>query len=115
MSVFLDTFGRPKREITCECERTGEPNLAQALQLANGETVNRKIADTKGRLARLIAEKKPLAEVIDELYLVTFSRKATSAERVQAEKLVASAPDTKVGLEDLFWALLNSKEFLFNH
>ena len=114
-SYFLDTLGRPQRVITCECERTTEPNLAQALHVANGELVNRKIADPKGRLAALLADEADNAALIAELYLVTLSRPPTSAEIEQCSALLADVPTRREGAEDLFWALINSKEFLFVH
>src|SRR5207302_3434285 len=114
-SDFLEVFGRPERVIACECERTVEPNMAQALHLMNSDFVQNKIASDKGRLARLLAAKKSDDEIIEELYLVTFSRPPTPAERERAAKSVAAAPGKKEGFEDLLWALLNSREFLFNH
>jgi hypothetical protein len=114
-STFLDTFGRARRQTTCECERTGEPNIAQALHLMNGDVLNRKIADPKGRLARLRAAEQPLTAIIEELYLATFSRPPSGAEARNAEALVHSAPTVDEGLQDLLWALLNAHEFVFNH
>ncbi len=114
-STFLDTFGRAQRQVTCECERTGDPNVAQALHLMNGDLVNNKIGQPGARVAKLVAAKKSTAEIVDELYLVTFSRPPSDAERHKAEELIAAAPNQKIGVEDLLWALLNAHEFLFNH
>jgi hypothetical protein len=114
-STFLDTFGRAKRQITCECERTGDPNISQALNLMNGDLLNKKIVDANGRLAKLLAGKRTTREVIDELYLVTFSRPPSEEEINEAESLVAAAPTPQDGLQDLLWALLNAHEFVFNH
>lgn len=114
-STFLDTFGRAKRQIACECERTGDPNISQALNLMNGDLLNKKIADANGRLAKLLAAKRTTREVIDELYLVTFSRPPSDEEINEAESLVAAAPTQQDGLQDLLWALLNAHEFVFNH
>ncbi len=114
-SSFLDTFGRAQRQIACECERTGDPNVAQALNLMNGDLLNRKVADANGRLAKLIAAKKSNAEIIDELCLVTFSRPPSPDELKEFESLVAAAPSPNDGLQDLLWALLNAHEFVFNH
>jgi hypothetical protein len=114
-SPFLDTFGRAKRQVTCECERTGDPNVAQALNLMNGDLLNRKIADPNGRLAKLLEASKPIGELVEELYLVTFSRPPTPDEQKAAEELVRGAPSVKDGLQDLLWALLNAHEFVFNH
>jgi hypothetical protein len=113
-SNFLDTFGRAQRQITCECERTGDPNIAQALHLMNGDLLNRKIADPNGRLAKFLSAQTPIPQIIDQFYLLTFSRPPTDEERRQAETLVGSQ-SPKESLQDLLWALLNSHEFMFNH
>ena len=114
-SYFLDTMGRPKRVVTCECERTTQPNLAQVLHLANGDVLSGKLADKKGRVARLVAQHKDDAPIIDELYMSTFSRMPGDAERMSAIGVITAAPNRKEGVEDLLWALCNSREFLFNH
>jgi len=115
-SFFLDTFGRPLRAIACECERSSDPNLSQALNLMNGELLNRKLFQTDGRLIRMLKDPKltDLA-LVHRLYLLTFNRPPTAAETAEAKHIVAEAPSRQVGAQDLFWALLNSKEFLFNH
>src|SRR5207247_6331416 len=73
-SYFLDVFGRPPRQITCECERTTQPNIAQAMHLLNGTSLNKKIAAPNGRIDKLAKAKKAPAEMVDELYLATLSR-----------------------------------------
>jgi uncharacterized protein DUF1553/uncharacterized protein DUF1549 len=112
---FLDTFGRPPRVITCECERTAEPNMAQALHLMNSDFVQNKIASPQGRVAKLLEAKKSDEEIITELYLVTFSRLPSAEDMARAQGTVTGAPSKKEGFEDLLWALLNSREFLFKH
>ncbi len=112
-SYLMDTFGRPARQITCECERTTKPNIAQALHLLNGDFLNKKIADKTGRIEKLAMTKT--ATAIEELYLVTLSRSPSADEVAKAEGWVKSAPTVKEGLQDLLWVLVNSKEFLFNH
>lgn len=114
-NYFLDTFGRPGREIVCECERTAEPNMAQALHLMNSDFVQNKVASGTGRLARLLEAGTGDDEIIEELYLATFSRPPTAEERGRARLAVALAPARKEGFEDLLWALLNSREFLLKH
>ncbi|MDR3634459.1 MAG: DUF1553 domain-containing protein [Isosphaeraceae bacterium] len=115
-SYFLDTFGRPLRAIACECERTADPTLGQALHLMNGDLVNRKVSDPAGRLARWLKDPKLTDEsLIQDLYGVTFNRTATAEEVAAARTLIAEAPSRTLGAQDLFWGLLNSKEFLFNH
>ena len=114
-SAFLDVFGRPERQITCECERSPEPNMAQALHLMNGDYLQNKIAAPEGRIAKLLAAKKSDDEIVEELYLVTFSRTPTPDEITRARLSVLASPNKKEGFEDLLWALLNSREFLFKH
>jgi hypothetical protein len=114
-SFLLDVFGRPARAITCECERTMQPNIAQALHLLNGDFLNKKIADPKGRIETLLAAKKPLPGLVEELYLVTVSRPPTEDETKRALDWLGKAPSPKEGVQDLLWVLLNSREFLFNH
>src|SRR5262249_18751784 len=114
-SFFLDVFGRPARQITCECERTVQPNIAQALHLLNGDTLNKKIAAPTGRIESFVKGKKPVTAGIEELYLATLSRPPSPQEIAKAQGWIAAAPSAKEGLQDLLWALLNSREFLFNH
>jgi Protein of unknown function (DUF1553)/Protein of unknown function (DUF1549) len=115
-SYFLDTFGRPLRVQACECERSADPTLGQALQMMNGDIVNRKVAQGDGRLSRLFRDPK-LSDpsLIRTLYLVTFNRPPTDIEEAAARDLLATSSSRVVGAQDLFWGLLNSKEFLFNH
>jgi hypothetical protein len=114
-SYFLDTLGRPKRVIACECERTAEPNLAQVLHIANGELIERKLRDKNGRISKLIGRNMSDEEVVHELYLVTVSRAATEREIVACRQIIERAENRREGLEDILWALINSREFLFNH
>ena len=74
---FLKTFGRPARELACECERESESNLSQALQLIGGETVNGKLRDEHGRMAQLAKSGKRPEEITRDLYLVALSREPT--------------------------------------
>ncbi|MBY0527459.1 MAG: DUF1553 domain-containing protein [Gemmataceae bacterium] len=114
-SFLLDVFGRPARQITCECERTMQPNIAQALHLLNGDFMNKKIADPKGRIETLLQKKTPAPAIIEELYLVTLARMPKPEEIKRAEGWIGMAPSPKEGVQDLLWVLLNSREFLFNH
>ena len=114
-SYFLDTLGRPRRLTNCECERTSEPNMAQVLHLANGEMLEKKLADKTGRVARLETSGVEADAAIRQLYLATFSRPPNSQELATCRELVAKSQDRRRGLENILWALCNSREFLFNH
>jgi hypothetical protein len=110
-SFLMDTFGRPARRITCECERTTQPNIAQALHLLNGDFLNRKIAAPTGRIETFLKAKKPSREIIEELFLLTLSRLPKAEEIERFEGLLKSAPSEREGLQDMLWALLNARSF----
>ena len=112
---FLKTFGRPARELACECERESDSNLSQALQLIGGATVNGKLRDDKGRMAQLAKEGKSPDQVTRALYLVALSRDPSPTELAAAAKHLTAAKDFRQAVEDLGWVLINSKEFLFRH
>ncbi len=116
-SYFLKTFGRADRLQTCECERSEEPSMAQALHIANGDTLNPKLAAKDNHIAKLIAAKKTNEEILDEAFLSTLSRPPTPTERTRSLKLLTDAGEAerRPALEDLYWGLLSNKEFLFNH
>jgi hypothetical protein len=112
---FLKTFGQPARELACECEREGDSNLAQALQLINGPTVNEKLRNPKNRLGRLLEKKLSDEEMLNELYLASLSRSPLDGEVKVALKHLADNADKRKAWEDIQWALINHKEFLFRH
>ncbi len=112
---FLKTFGRPARELACECERESDSNLSQALQLIGGATVNGKLRDDAGRMARLAKGDLPAEQITRELYLVALARDPNPTEIAATTKHLASTPDRRQAVEDLGWVLINSKEFLFRH
>ncbi len=113
-TYFLTTFGRAKRETVCACEVKMEPNLSQALHLLNGDTVNQKIQQGK-LIQRRLKEGQSPQEIVEELYVRCFSRKPTAGEMSALNQVLAAEKDQAKVLEDVFWALLNSREFLFNH
>src|SRR5262245_17152752 len=113
-TYFLTTFGRATRETVCSCEVKLEPTLSQSLHLLNGETTGSKIAGG-GLVAKRLAEKKTPPEIIEELFIRTVSRKPTAAELKKLTDMIAPIPDKKQALEDVFWSLLNTREFMFNH
>ena len=115
-SYFTRAFGRPLREQTCECERTEEPSVTQALHLANGETINAKLRDASGVVAQAMKSERPIAQWLEEAYLAALSRRPTAAEMDAVVKASAEArEDRRLVVEDVFWALISSREFLFNH
>lgn len=121
-SYFLKNFGKPDRIQTCECERTAEPSVAQVLHIANGSTLNEKLRAEPCRItARMEATKEDLpkaaAGMIEEAYLAAFARRPSDREKTQLVKLLVDTPsaERRAALEDTYWALLSSKEFLFNH
>jgi hypothetical protein len=113
-TYFLTTFGRARRDTVCSCEVKTEPNLSQALHLLNGNTVNDKCQDG-GVVKRLLKVGKKPDEVITDLYARCLSRKPTADEMSNLQKFLVDAKDPEPVLNDLFWSLLNSKEFIFNH
>ncbi len=114
-TYFLTTFGRAKRDTVCSCEVRMEPSLSQALHLLNGDTVNNKIVQGKFVASRIKAGKKPL-EIVDEMYISCISRKPTDKEYSSlVQVLDANKKDQANTLNDVFWSLLNSREFIFNH
>ena len=112
---FLKTFGQPARELACECEREGDSNLAQALQLINGPSVNDRLRNATNRIGKLMAAKKSDREILDELFLVTLTRLPTDSEASAMLGHVTAQMDKRRAWEDVHWALINAKEFLFRH
>ena len=112
---FLEAFGQPKRETACQCERGAEPSLAQALQLLNGPAVQRRLSDQDNRLRRLIRGGKADREVVEELYLAALCRTPSETESTKALAYLAAHPGRDQAFEDVLWAILNSKEFIFQH
>jgi hypothetical protein len=113
-NYFLTTFGRASRQTVCSCEVNTEPNLSQALHLLNGETVQAKI-EGGNLIGRRLEEGRAPEEIVDELYLRCLTRRPTEKESAALKEMLANQEDTKKFLEDTFWALLNSREFVFNH
>jgi hypothetical protein len=110
---FLKAFGRPARAIECECERESDATLEQALLLEGGRLIQDRLRSDEGLPARLAASTLTPEALADELFLATLCRQPSAKER----RLVAGrlAVDRRRGLEDVLWALLNHREFLFQH
>ncbi len=115
VSAFLMTFGRPLRNNACDCARGGNPDLSQALHLVNSTTLHQKVISDNGRIATLLKANKSEAEVLDDLYLATLSRRPRPDELTTIDELLRDSPSRAEGLQDLLWTLLNSSEFVFNH
>lgn len=116
-SYFLTVFGKPQMESACECERSAEANLAQSLHLLNSSEVQGKLSAGSGRAVMLTNDKEKTDEAkLRELYLWVYSRAATPDELAVALAHVEKHKDKKqTAYEDILWALVNTKEFLFNH
>ncbi len=113
-TYFLTTFGRSNRATVGVCEVKTDPTLSQSLHLINGETVENKIRE--GRLVpRLLEEGKTPEQVIETIYVRCLSRKPTAEEYERLAPVIAQAENPQQGLEDVYWAVMNSREFLFNH
>jgi hypothetical protein len=111
---FLSTFGRSPRETVCACDVHSEPTLSQALHLLNGDTVQNKIREGQV-IQHLLAAKKSPEEIIHTLYVRCLTREPAADELARLKKLVEGQPKPADALEDIFWSLLNSREFCFNH
>ncbi|MCA9428219.1 MAG: DUF1553 domain-containing protein, partial [Candidatus Omnitrophica bacterium] len=124
-SYFLTAFGRPERNQTCVCERTEDANVAQTLHIANGDTLNNKLRAENSIVSQLLSEDLTDEKAIDTLFLSALSRFPTEEEKANAIGLLSDAGAGEKGeqsenrrreaMEDLAWAVMSSKEFLFNH
>jgi hypothetical protein len=114
-SLTLDTFGRPPRVMPIDSERCSAPSMSQALELLNGEALQSKLKNSDGALARLLKSNPADACVIEDLFLRALSRRPTPKEKADLVRLLPTAPSREEAMQDVFWALINSKEFLFNH
>ncbi len=124
-SPFLRVFGRPEGESVCECERVQSSSLAQSLHLLNASDIRGKLASATGRAEKFAQDKRPAQEKIKDLYLVAFAR-APKADELKTALAYLAEPQatgqtadpnkaTREQYQDLLWALMNTKEFLFNH
>jgi hypothetical protein len=116
-TYFLQVFGQPKGDTACECERSTDANLAQSLHLLNGREIQEKIARDGARTARLATDTaKPNEDRIRELYRWVFAREPSTEElSIAVGYLQKHADNPRRGYEDVVWALINTKEFQFNH
>jgi len=115
VSYFLRAFGRSDRVTACACERTDDVNLPNVLHLICGDTLTARLNNGNGWLAKRLKAEKDDDTLLDELFLRVYSRKPTDRERAKVKELLADKDTPRDELfRDLFWAMLNSKEFLFN-
>jgi hypothetical protein len=119
VSEFLDAFGRPERGQTCSCERQQESSVTQALHLNNGQTLNDKLRDKRSRVEEWVKADVSDDEAIRRVFQLALCRAPTAAEQANFRRLMAEAASEtgatrREALEDLFWAVLTGREFLFN-
>jgi hypothetical protein len=112
---FALAFGKPPRLIASDCERTNEPTVAQAFQLLSGPVIHELLTRKDNLLGSLLATTRPDSEIVTELYLSTITRQPSAVELERATGHLASSKDRRRALEDIAWALVNAKEFLFRH
>ncbi|PQO36949.1 cell surface protein [Blastopirellula marina] len=113
-NYFLTTFGRSERATVCSCEASTSPTLSQALHMLNGSATQDKIG--RGKLVETwVKEELTNDQIIDKIYIRSLARKPTAEEREKLTAVLKEEENRQRGLEDVFWAVLNSREFMFNH
>jgi hypothetical protein len=118
VSQFLDSFGRAERGVTCSCEVTKDSSVTQALHLNNGQSINDKLRAEKAVVNRWLAEKATDEQIVDRLFATALGRPPTAGERKVFTTTLADAKtpqEKREAIEDVIWAVLTGKEFLFNH
>jgi hypothetical protein len=111
--TFLTLFGKPMRLLSCDCERSSETTMSQAFNLVSGPEINELLSAPENRIQRLMAGGKSNREIVNELYWSTLSRPPTQAEELETSHRAGQAEDRRKAFEDVAWALLNAKEFIF--
>jgi hypothetical protein len=116
VSRFLDQFGRPERQQACACERTADSSVGQALHVSNGQTLNDKLRDEKSVVRAWLAAKATDDELVTKAFTLALGRSPTAAERKKyVATLTVPNGEKREAVEDVLWALLTGREFLFNH
>ncbi len=115
-SYFLNVFGKPDSTTACECERAQDATLAQSLHLLNSKEMQSKLSSDSALPASLAASSQPVEEKLNQLYMTALSRSPSPSEiETASDYLAGKTENPRQAYEDLVWAILNSKEFLFNH
>ena len=115
-SPMLESFGLPNSSENCPCERDNRPSMVQALHLMNSDKLQTQLADKQGRAAAIGQADLSAGEIVDEVYLLIYSRWPSAGERAIAVEAIETAEAKRQqAVEDLMWALINSAEFVFNH
>lgn len=109
---FLALFGKPGRQLSCECERAGETTLAQTLELCSGDLIDQMLRNDTGMIAKSLKRNESDEQIINTLYWSALSRAASKVESAAALAHVRNRSDRRQGLEDVAWAILNSNDFL---
>ena len=112
---FLKTFGRPVRVTACTCERAVEPTVAQVLHILNAPGIQEKLSHVGGQVSQLVAKQHKSTDLVEELYLMMYSRFPTDEERKTGVNYLKNQPNRQLAAEDLCWSMMNSIEFVFNH
>ncbi len=113
-TYFLTTFGRSTRNTVCSCEVKTEPTLSQSLHMINGDTIEGKIRNG-GFIQAQLKEGKTPDHVVESIYIRCLCRKPSAEELAKLNAAVAEEKTPQAALQDIFWAVLNSREFMFNH
>ncbi len=112
-SLFLDAFGRPDANQDPPYERTSDTTVVQALHLMNAPDLHKKVTSDQGRASQLAASDRTATQIVEDLYLATYSRLPTAAELADVTPVIEQNPNRRQATEDLMWALLNTPEFIF--
>ena len=115
LHYFLSLFGRPVRATSCECERATQPSVAQVLHVLNSPQIQEKLSSQAGKLAKLEAAITNDEKLVEEIYLLFYSRFPTVDEQESVSRYLAQADNRRKAVEDVAWSLMNTVEFLFNH
>ena len=117
VSNFLKTFGRNERDITCECERSNTPSIVQVLHINNGVTINDRLAAENSCVAKAIETQSEAAAIVTNAYMKALCREPSENELSNLTELLSASDgtDRRQLIEDLYWSVLSSREFLFNH